>query len=119
MAITPERARFIAAWLGGASIVKAAQAAGVCRDTGQRWSTDPEIQAELHRAVGPALENAYLHFTSMLYKAWEVMSECMDDQDSRVRLNAARAITQTAVALARHAPAAPREVEPEASREEL
>lgn len=90
----PEFAQALAEGLG---VVEAARRAGIHRRTASKRLQDPDLRAYVARLRAEMLDGAQGRLTAGLDRAADVLIELLDDENSFCRLQAARALFETAL----------------------
>lgn len=99
-ALTAKQLRFVAALLTGASIVDAAEAAGISKRTAERWHVDPEVRSEIAAASRSILREAEALLRSHASEAVNVAVGIMRSGTGEgIRLRAALALIDGARAV--------------------
>ena len=94
--MTAKQTAFLSAMLAQSSITKAAEAAGIARETAHRYLKDPAFQAELAKRRGECINDTVRFLQGKLSFCSEVLVEIIEKPETsdQVKINAINAIFQ-------------------------
>lgn len=91
--LTPKRRKAVRALIEHGSPARAADSAGVARQTIYKWMEDADFKAALQQAENAALQAFQRELVSMGHLAANAIRDGLQDADIRVRLRAADIFT--------------------------
>ena len=95
--LTPKQELAMPYVVAAGSIREGARAAQISRATVKRWMDDPAFRAELDDQRRAAVALARNEFQRLAVRSIQTLAELLEHSDARIRLSAARTITQTAI----------------------
>ena len=95
--LTPKQALALPYIVAAPSAVEGARAANIGETTLHRWMNDPTFRAEFELQRKAVADLAYTEFRGLALKSVLIFAELLDDPNSNVRLQAARATVRTAL----------------------
>lgn len=90
MRCTSERVAEV--YLSSSSVVEAAQRLHVSRATLYRWLAREDVQQAIHEIQRQLRESIHHELILLARRAIQVLHDCLESDDERVRLNAAKLV---------------------------
>jgi hypothetical protein len=90
--LSPSQLRALEALLGGSSVTKAGEAAGVSRESVHRWLREPAFAEALEGAKAEMWGAAKARLVGLADKAGDAVEKAIDDGNARVALSLLRGL---------------------------